>query len=59
MASRRLAGIYSGSELLSESESSILEGLISAVDSGSGSHAISRRFGDRALAKGLGLLGLI
>ena len=59
MAGHGLAGIYSGLELLSESESFILEGLISVIDPGSGSYIISRRFGDRALARGLSLLDLI
>ena len=56
IANYRLAGVYFGSELLSESESSMLKGLISVIGPGLGSYAISGGFGDRVLARGLGLL---
>ena len=59
MANYGLAGIYSGLESLSESEFSILEGLILAVDLELGFYIISGRFGDRVFIKDLNLSGLI
>ena len=57
VAGRGLAGVYSGSESSLESESSVSEGLISAVGPGSDSYAISGGFEDRVLTKGLNLSG--
>ena len=59
VANHRLAEIYSGLELLLKLEPFILKELILIIDPGLGSYIISGRFRDRALARGLGLLGLI
>ena len=49
--------MYPSLKSSSESESSILKGLVSAVDPGLGFYIILKGFRDRVLARGLDLLG--
>ena len=51
--------MYFNLKLLLESESSISKGLILIIGPGLGSYTIFKEFGDKVLARGLGLLDYI